>query len=98
MLSRSAELLDANPPKAPTWRASCRCFTMDSLPRGTPDSCSGFGVCRTRRLTQETVDLYWFGPRDRVIAFTSSRRLPLRWIDCYDRVVTGGAYILSLYR
>jgi hypothetical protein len=29
---------------------------------GTRDSCSGFSVCRTRRLTQETVDLYWFGP------------------------------------
>jgi hypothetical protein len=26
MLSRFVELSDANPPKAPTWRASCRCF------------------------------------------------------------------------
>jgi hypothetical protein len=34
--------------------------------RGTQDSCSGFGVCRTRRLTQETVDLYC--PRVRVKA------------------------------
>jgi hypothetical protein len=25
---------------------------------GTRDSCSGFGICRTRQLTQETVDLY----------------------------------------
>ena len=36
MLSRSVELSDANSPKAPTWRASCRCFTIDSLPRGYP--------------------------------------------------------------
>jgi hypothetical protein len=29
---------------------------------GTRDSCSGFGVCWNWRLTQEAVDLYWFGP------------------------------------
>jgi hypothetical protein len=41
----------------------CRCFISNSLPRGcTRDSCSGFGVCRTRRLMQEIVDLYWLRP------------------------------------
>jgi hypothetical protein len=29
---------------------------------GTQDSCSGFGVCLTRRLTQVTFNLYWFKP------------------------------------
>jgi hypothetical protein len=43
------------------WKCGCRCFTIDSLPWGTRDSCSGFGVNWTRRLTQETVDLYRFG-------------------------------------
>jgi hypothetical protein len=61
ILSRSVKLLDANPPKAPTWHASCRCFITDSLSRGTQDSCSGFGGCGAQRWTQETVDLYWFG-------------------------------------
>jgi hypothetical protein len=32
MLSRSAELMDVNLPKAPTWRASYQYFTTDSLP------------------------------------------------------------------
>ena len=71
MLSRSVKLSDANSLKTPTWHASCRCFTTDSLPRGSPRQyCSGFSVCGTRRLTQETVDLSWFGPsiNDRVIA------------------------------
>jgi hypothetical protein len=41
--------------------------TVDTLPliayhRGTQDSYSGFDVYWTQRLTQETVDLYWFGP------------------------------------
>jgi len=30
---RSVELSNAIAPKAPTWRANCRCFTTDSLPR-----------------------------------------------------------------
>jgi hypothetical protein len=34
MLSKSIELLTAIAPQAPTWRASCRCSTTDSLPRG----------------------------------------------------------------
>jgi hypothetical protein len=34
VLSRSVEVLSANPLKAPTWRTSCRCFTIDSLPWG----------------------------------------------------------------
>ena len=41
MLSRSVELSDVVSPKAPTWRASCRCFTTDDLPRGTRGSIFG---------------------------------------------------------
>ena len=41
MLSRSIKLSDAKSPKAPTWRASCRCLTTDSLPRGYPGSIFG---------------------------------------------------------
>jgi hypothetical protein len=33
MLSKSVELLIAIVPQAPTWRASCRCLTNDSLRR-----------------------------------------------------------------
>ena len=28
--------LERKAPRTPTWRASCRCFTTDSLPRGYP--------------------------------------------------------------
>ena len=54
----------------------CRCFTTDSLPRGSPGQyCSGFSVCGTRRWTQETVDLSWFGlDRWSSNSPTSSRR------------------------
>jgi hypothetical protein len=55
-----------------SWMQICRkpllsALAVDILPpiichEGTRDSCSGFGVCRTRQLTQETDDLYWFGP------------------------------------
>jgi hypothetical protein len=34
MSSKSVELLIAIAPKAPTWRASYRCLTTDSLPWG----------------------------------------------------------------
>ena len=36
MLSRSIKLSDAKSPKSPTWRASCRCLTTNSLPWGYP--------------------------------------------------------------
>jgi hypothetical protein len=51
MLSRSVELLDANPPKPPTWRASCRCFNTDSLSWGYPGQLFGF-----RRVRNSTVN------------------------------------------
>jgi hypothetical protein len=40
---------------------------IDVLPpiawhKGTWDCCLGFSVCITQWLTQEIVDLYWFGP------------------------------------
>ena len=41
MLSRSVELWDANPPNAPTWRASYRCSITDSLSRGYPGQLFG---------------------------------------------------------
>ena len=54
MLSRSIELSDANPPKAPTWRASCQCFITDSLPRGYPGQL--FGLRRMLELDGERRD------------------------------------------
>ena len=39
--SRSTELSRKNSSKAPTWCASCRCFTTDSLPRGYPGQLFG---------------------------------------------------------
>jgi hypothetical protein len=36
VLSKSVEFLIAIAPKAPTWSASCRCLTTDSLPWGYP--------------------------------------------------------------
>jgi hypothetical protein len=62
MLSRSIELSDANPPKAPTGAAAVDVLPPIACHGGTRDSFLGFIVCRTRQLTQETVDLYWFGP------------------------------------
>jgi hypothetical protein len=41
MSSKSVELLIAIAPEAPTWRASCRCLTTDSLPRGYPGQLFG---------------------------------------------------------
>jgi hypothetical protein len=41
MSSKSVELLIVIAPKAPTWRASCRCLTTDSLPRGYPGQLFG---------------------------------------------------------
>jgi hypothetical protein len=51
MSSRSVEVSDANLPKAPTWRASCRCFTNDSLPRGYLGQLFGL-----RRMLNSTVN------------------------------------------
>jgi bifunctional pyridoxal-dependent enzyme with beta-cystathionase and maltose regulon repressor activities len=45
MSSKSVERLIVIAPKVPTGRASSRCLITDSLPRGTRDSCSGFGAC-----------------------------------------------------
>ena len=70
MLSRSVELSDANSPQAPTWRASYRCFTTDSLPRGY--SGSMFGLQRMQNSTVSSRDsrfiLVRTLDRDRVIA------------------------------
>ena len=70
MLSRSVELSDAKSPKAPTWRASCRCLTTDSLPRGYPRQ-----YVRLQCMRNSTVNardsrfiLVWALDRDRVIA------------------------------
>lgn len=49
--------------KAPTWRASCRCFTTDSLPRGYSGQLFGLRrIADLSGLRKETHDLYWFGP------------------------------------
>ena len=62
---RSAEL-SRNSSRAPIWRASCRCFTTDSLPRGYPGQL--FGLWRIAELggwgnkTNVKNDLYWFEP------------------------------------
>ena len=45
MSSRSAELSIVKSPKAPTWRASCRCLMTGNSSWGYPGRCSkGFGV------------------------------------------------------
>jgi hypothetical protein len=54
LMLRSVELSDANPPKAPTWRANCRCLTTDSLPRGYPGQL--FGLRRVLQLDGERRD------------------------------------------
>jgi hypothetical protein len=41
MILRSVKLSNAIAPKAPTWRASCRCLITDSLPRGYPGQLFG---------------------------------------------------------
>jgi hypothetical protein len=45
------QVSDANQPNAPTWRASCRCFTTDSLPRGYLGQ-----LFRLRRILNSTVN------------------------------------------
>jgi hypothetical protein len=54
MLSRFVELLDANLSKAPVWRACCRCFTTDSLPREYLEQL--FGLRRMLELDGECRD------------------------------------------
>ena len=85
MLSRSIELSDANPPKAPTWRASCQCFTTDSLPRGYPGQL--FGLRRMQNSAVNARDsrfiLVRALDRDRVIALRPVGVSLLRWIDWY---------------
>jgi hypothetical protein len=96
ILSRSVEVLHANPSEALTWRASCRCFSTDSLPRGYPRQFLGFGICWTRRLTQETVDLYWFGPLwSDSLYFQSALAFTLDWLLwlCYREVPIASLYI-----
>jgi hypothetical protein len=61
ILSRSIELSDANPPKALPGASTVDVLPLIAYHEGTQDSCSGFGMYKTRRLTQEIVDLYWFG-------------------------------------
>jgi hypothetical protein len=41
MLSKSVELLVVIISKAPIWRASCRCLTINSLPQGYPGQLFG---------------------------------------------------------
>jgi hypothetical protein len=69
-LSKSVELLIVIVSKAPTWRASYRCLTTDSLPRGYPGQL--FGLRRMLELDGERGDsrfiLVWALDRDRVIA------------------------------
>jgi hypothetical protein len=69
MLSKSVELLIAIAPQAPTWCASCRCLTTDSLPRGYPGQL--FGLRRVLELDGERRDsrfiLVRALDRDRVI-------------------------------
>jgi hypothetical protein len=76
MLSKSIELSDANPLKAPTWRASCRYFTTDSLSLGYPRQF--FELQRMLKLDGERKDSRFILVRaldhDQVVAFTSSRR------------------------
>jgi hypothetical protein len=76
MLSKSIELSDANPPKAPTWRASCRYFTTDSLSLGYLGHL--FELQCMLELDGERRDsrfiLVRALDRDRVVAFMSSRR------------------------
>ena len=94
MLSRSIELSDANSPKAPTWRASCRCFTTDSLPRGYPGQL--FGLRRiaefggyAKRLTIYTGS----GPRlGRVITLR-----PVLALACLRRIALSIGYAFSSY-
>jgi hypothetical protein len=70
LILRSVELSGANPPKAPTWRASCRCLTTDSLPRGYPGQL--FGLRRVLELDSGCRDSRFILVRaldcDRVIA------------------------------
>jgi hypothetical protein len=54
MLSKSLELLITIAPKAPSWRASCRCLTADSLPRGYSGQL--FGLQRVLELDSERRD------------------------------------------
>jgi hypothetical protein len=76
MLSRFVELLDANPPKAPTWRTSYRCFTTDSLSRWYLGQLLRFWLVQNSMVNARDSQfiLVWALDRDRVIAFTSSWR------------------------
>jgi hypothetical protein len=76
----------------------CRCFTTDSLSRGTSESCSGFGVCRTRRLTQTTVDFYWFRPSwsSNSIYVQSALAFALDWLLWSCSFLSFGVPIASL--
>jgi hypothetical protein len=70
----------------------------NNLSRGYPrQSLLGFDVCRTRRKTQRQTIYTSSGPRDRVIAFTSSSA----WCLCvglYDWVDVQGVLPTSFYR
>ena len=91
---RSAELSRKNSSKAPTWRASCRCFTTDSLPRGYPGQL--FGLRRiaefggyAKRLTLYTGS----GPRlGRVITLH-----PVLALACLRCIALSIGYAFSLY-
>jgi hypothetical protein len=70
ILSKSVELLIAIALKAPTWHASCRCLTPNSLPRGYPGQL--FGLRRMLELDSERRDSQFILvralDRDRIIA------------------------------
>jgi hypothetical protein len=69
LILKSVELLITIVPKAPTWRASCRCLTIDSLPRGYLGQL--FGLRRMLELNGERRDSQFILvralDRDRVI-------------------------------
>ena len=94
MLLRSIEVSDAKSPKAPTCRASCRCFTTDSLPWGYPGQL--FGLRRiaefggyAKRLTIYTGS----GPRlGRVITLR-----PVLALACLRCIALSIGYAFSSY-
>jgi hypothetical protein len=68
---------------------------------GTRDCCSGLWLAKNSRLTRDRQIYTGSRPRvrSRVIVFTSSSALALRWIDCMCMIrFYKGAYNLSLYR
>jgi hypothetical protein len=84
MLSKSVDLLIAIAPQAPTWRASYRCLTTDSLPGGYPGQL--FGLRRMLELDSEHRDSRFILVR----ALDRDRVITLRPVDvslCIELIV-----------